>query len=218
MKIKLVFLILISIVSFETYSQDYLGRKRKFVKSEIKELFSNESKKMNISENIIKIDTVYRFAISDTELQKKITEYGKNYFDSLYKIPTVIDKIDTLSKIYVKINETEDISIEYNFNPNWEMQCDSIVMKFINKKNANKYIKSILDNNDRQWKKINSTSYISKFRTKSIYETNQYQLNPNSLVGSPKMEIKYPDKLTDNTIVIMFIPMMPLKIWNTLTK
>lgn len=218
MKIKLVFLTLISIIYFETYSQDYLGRKRNYVKTEVKKLFSIESNNIYISENILKIDTVYRFAISDAELQEKIVEYGKNYFDSLYKIPTLIDKIDTLSKIYVKITGTEEVSIDYNFNSQWEMQCDSIVMKFINKKTANKYIESILNNNDRKWKKINSTSYMSKFQTKVIHETNQYQLSPNSLVGSPKIEIKYPDKLTENTIVTMFIPMMTLKIWKSLTK
>lgn len=219
MKLNMFLILNVLIPCLSAFGQDYLGDTKSTIKFYLKENYDPSLYQIKYTETVLKIDTMYKFDMSQTELQQKIKSFGSHYIDSLKKMPTIIDFVDTLAQFNVLIEGKEKIEIEFFFIDNYQYRyCDSIIIKYYCKKCLNDHIKSILEDNekDRQWKKQFKNSYISKHLTNTTTETSSNGIIEK--VGSAQMNIQYNRDTDEFAKVHLYISMMDRKSWNDLTK
>ena len=138
MKHLLSIILLISIISLNVKGQIYLNEEREDIKKEINKIYS--CKKIIISDTIISTNQYLK---------------GDNIKTLNY---------DSIVILKVKFIEEPEATIEYYFNEEDNL-CDSIVFKTYNKyNNIEKSAINLMKRNLSKWRKIDSTTYISKYK------------------------------------------------------
>ncbi len=136
MKQLLSIILLLSIISLNVKGQICLNDKREDIKKEINNIY--DCKKITITETIISTNQYWKGDDSKTLCY------------------------DTIVILKVRFIEEPEATIEYYFNEEDNL-CDSIVFKTYNKySNIEKSAINLMKNNLSKWRKIDTTTYISK--------------------------------------------------------
>ncbi|MFZ4401012.1 MAG: hypothetical protein ACOYO1_13325 [Bacteroidales bacterium] len=190
MKQLLSIILLLSIVSLNVKGQICLNGEREDIKKEINNIYG--CKKITINETII--STYQYWKGNDTK-----TVYN-----------------DTIVILKVKIHEVPEATIEYYFDEvNNINLCDSIVFKFYHiNNNKEKIAINLMKNNLSQWRKIDTTIYISKNKMLG----NTKDKDGVKRFGCPILKILKKQKDENIETIIVYFELFDKETWKKLKK